>query len=66
MFAFAIWDDLQRELVVVRDPSGIKPLFWAEVQEGLIFASEAKALVPLLPSPQQLQADSLLCQLSYL
>jgi asparagine synthase (glutamine-hydrolysing) len=66
MFAFAIWDALERELVVVRDPSGIKPLFYAHLPQGLIFASEAKALAPLLPPLQQLQADPLLCQLSYL
>jgi asparagine synthase (glutamine-hydrolysing) len=66
MFAFAIWDSLQRELVVVRDSSGIKPLFWVQLPQGLIFASEAKALTLLLPTLQELQADSLLRQLSYL
>jgi len=66
MFAFAIWDSLRRELVIARDPSGIKPLFWAQLPQGLVFASEAKALAPLLPPPQQLQADALLRQLSYL
>ena len=66
MFAFAIWDALERELVVVRDPSGIKPLFYAQLQQGLIFASEPKALAPLLPPLQNLQADPLLRQLSYL
>jgi len=66
MFSFAIWDAEQRELVVVRDPSGIKPLFYAQLPQGLIFASEAKALVPLLPPQPLLQADALLRQLSYL
>jgi asparagine synthase (glutamine-hydrolysing) len=66
MFAFAIWDSLKRELVVARDPSGIKPLFWAQLPQGLVFASEAKALAPLLPPLQQFQADALLRQLSYL
>ena len=66
MFAFAIWDSLERELVVVRDPSGIKPLFYAQLPQGLIFASEAKALAPLLPSSSPPQADSLLRQLSFL
>ena len=66
MFAFAIWDALERELVVVRDPSGIKPLFYAQLPQGLIFASEAKALAPLLPPLPQLQADPLLRHLSYL
>ena len=66
MFAFAIWDAQEHELVVVRDSSGIKPLFYAQLPQGLIFASEAKALAPLLPPLQQLQADPLLRHLSYL
>ncbi len=66
MFALAIWDDQSQELQIARDSSGIKPLFWAETADGLIFASERKALAPLLPPPEQLQADPLLQQLSYL
>ncbi|HEV3298400.1 MAG TPA: asparagine synthase (glutamine-hydrolyzing) [Planctomycetaceae bacterium] len=45
MFAFAFWDDRERELLVVRDPLGIKPVYYAEPQAGsLLFASEIKAL----------------------
>ena len=60
MFAMAIWDVHSRELLLVRDASGIKPLFWAETADGLIFASERKALVPLLNTPDQLDAEYLL------
>ena len=66
MFSFAIWDAVEHELVVVRDRSGIKPLFYAELPDGLIFASESKALEPLLSPVSQPQADPLLRQLSYL
>ena len=66
MFSFAIWDAVEHELVVVRDRSGIKPLFYAELPDGLIFASESKALEPLLSASSQPQADPLLRQLSYL
>ena len=66
MFAFAIWDVHNRQLVVVRDQSGIKPLFWTRLPQGLIFASEAKALAPLLPPPSQLDADAVFLQVSYL
>ena len=50
MFAFAIWDEQEEKLVCVRDRFGIKPLYYAVSNETLLLASEAKALLPLLPS----------------
>jgi len=44
MFAFAVWDRETRELSLVRDRAGVKPLYVARSAKTLMFASELKAL----------------------
>lgn len=44
MYAFALWDDGAGRGFLLRDPLGIKPLFFNEQAGRLAFASEAKAL----------------------
>jgi len=44
MFAFAIWDSHRRRVTLMRDPLGIKPLYYACTADGLIWASEVEAL----------------------
>lgn len=44
MFALAIWNARSRELFLARDPYGIKPLYYSQTKDGLIFASQVKAL----------------------
>jgi asparagine synthase (glutamine-hydrolysing) len=71
IFALAIWDGRSQQLHVARDSFGVKPLVWELLPAGFVFASEAKALVPLLPQPDphestDLDADALLRQLAYL
>jgi asparagine synthase (glutamine-hydrolysing) len=50
MFAFALWDEEQQRLVVARDRFGIKPLYTTLVDGVLYCASEAKVILPFLPS----------------
>ncbi|MBD3612818.1 MAG: N-acetylglutaminylglutamine amidotransferase, partial [Hydrogenovibrio crunogenus] len=45
MFAFAIWDDHQHQLLLARDRFGIKPLYYAPVEGGVRFASNTQALL---------------------
>src|SRR3989442_3564659 len=45
MFALAVWDERRRRLLLARDRLGIKPLYYAEADGRLIFASELKAVL---------------------
>lgn len=45
MYGIAIWDEKKETLFLVRDRVGIKPLYYAETKDGLMFASEIKALL---------------------
>jgi asparagine synthase (glutamine-hydrolysing) len=45
MFAIALWDDIEKELWLIRDRVGIKPLYYALDERGIVFASEIKAIL---------------------
>ena len=45
MFAFAIWDENQQELLIGRDRSGIKPLYYFIAKNLLVFGSEPKTIL---------------------
>lgn len=54
MFAFSIWDSEDEKLFAARDPLGIKPLYWARVDNGVAWASEIQ---PLLAAGAETKID---------
>ncbi|MEV0731488.1 asparagine synthase (glutamine-hydrolyzing) [Polymorphospora sp. NPDC050346] len=50
MFAFVIWDRLERRAFGARDHFGIKPLHYLQTADGIYLASEKKALLPFAHS----------------
>lgn len=45
MFAFAIWDKVERELLIARDRYGIKPVYYTQCGSTFLFGSEIKAML---------------------
>jgi asparagine synthase (glutamine-hydrolysing) len=45
MYAFAIWDSREDKLVMIRDRMGIKPFYYYETPDGVLFGSEPKAIL---------------------
>src|SRR5450631_3606195 len=43
MFAFALYDTVEKDLYLVRDPAGIKPLYYSVTNSSIEFASEIRA-----------------------
>ncbi len=60
MFAFAVWDKVERELFIARDRCGIKPLYYALRGGTFVFGSEVKAIARHPDCPTALDRKALL------
>lgn len=65
MFAFAIWDKTRRELFLVRDRLGIKPIYYYLNDMKLVFASEIKAILKVPGVEQAINAQALYQYVGY-
>jgi asparagine synthase (glutamine-hydrolysing) len=65
MFAFALANTATGELVLARDPLGIKPLFYLPRGDGVVFASELKAIVAALGSELRIEPGTLVASMLY-
>jgi asparagine synthase (glutamine-hydrolysing) len=65
MFAFAIWDEQQKELFIARDRMGIKPLYYCFTKGVFAFSSEIRSLLQSELIPRKLNAIALSDYLRY-
>lgn len=66
MFAFALWNDAEQELWLVRDRIGIKPLYYTVRDGRLLFGSEIKAILSDPSVPRRLNEEAFYHYLSFL
>jgi asparagine synthase (glutamine-hydrolysing) len=59
MFAFAVWDEPRRRLLLVRDRLGVKPLYYSANPDGVTFGSEIKSLLEDPDVPRAWSAEAL-------
>lgn len=65
MFAFAIWDDQEKELFIARDRLGIKPLYYFYTNGIFAFSSELRSLLASDLISKKIDEDSLIDYLRY-
>ena len=65
VFGLAVWNDATRTLVLARDRLGVKPLYYAVLPDGLVFASELKAMLEHPGISRELDMEALCAYLTH-
>lgn len=65
MFTFALWDTARQNLLLVRDPMGIKPLYYFQQGNNFLFASEVRTLLQSGLVPRKLDPNGLFSFLAF-
>ncbi len=65
MFAFALWDADRQRLLLVRDPMGVKPLYYYASDKYFLFASEVRTLLQTGLVPRKLDPNGLFSFLAF-
>lgn len=65
MFAIAIYDRPKNEIFLVRDRLGVKPLYYAQVGQSLVFASEVRAMLASELISRQVNKEAVVDYLRY-
>jgi asparagine synthase (glutamine-hydrolysing) len=61
MHGFAYYDINKNELIVSRDHAGIKPVYYAEIDCGLVFGSEIKGMLDIVPNSRKVDPMAMSC-----
>jgi asparagine synthase (glutamine-hydrolysing) len=66
MFSIALWDSTKKELFLIRDRVGVKPLYYSIHNQRVVFASEIKALLEDSQQKREVNEESFFHYLSFL
>ncbi len=65
MFAFAIWDSRSKNLLIARDHTGMKPLSYMALPEGVVFCSELRSLWAFQPDHLRVSPSAVMQYLAF-
>ena len=65
MFAIAVWDKKKSQLFLIRDRLGIKPLYWAFIDNTYLFSSTIDSILSYSPQKREINNRALKTYLNF-